>query len=181
MPFQPYHSVECYGCISDYMTNIRISKQLEQYFISHSETIAVAESVTSGLLQSALSDIPQAEQFYQGGITVYNLGQKYKHLDVEPIHAAQFNSVSPRVAEQMAINVCKLFNADWGIGVTGYASPVPDANNKLFCYYAIYYKNHVSATGEIKSKIALPQKVREYYSAEIINVLLKLTKHGQNG
>lgn len=51
------------------------------------ETIAVAESVTSGLLQLTLAQAEKAAEFFQGGICVYNLGQKCRHLAVEPIHA----------------------------------------------------------------------------------------------
>ena len=51
------------------------------------ETLAIAESVTAGVLQFALASITDASQFFQGGITAYNLGQKCRHLLVEPIHA----------------------------------------------------------------------------------------------
>src|SRR3954469_8414198 len=86
------------------------------------QTIAISESVTSGLLQFAFSNIKDAEKFYQGGITAYNIGQKYKHLNVETIHAIGVNCVSQKIADEMALNVISLFNSDWGIGITGYAS-----------------------------------------------------------
>ena len=51
------------------------------------ETIAVAESLTAGLLQFALAAAEGASGYFQGGITVYNLGQKSRHLHIDPIDA----------------------------------------------------------------------------------------------
>src|SRR6478736_19122 len=98
-------------------------KKIGKKLIESKQTIAVGESVTSGLLQFAFSSIPDASKFYQGGITAYNIGQKYAHLKVEPIHALSVNCVSQSVATEMAINASKLFRSHWGIGVTGYATP----------------------------------------------------------
>jgi len=36
------------------------------------------------------------------------------------------NSVSSRVAEQMASGACRLFGSDVGVATTGYAEPYPD-------------------------------------------------------
>lgn len=40
------------------------------------ETIAVAESVTNGLLQAAFSHAMEASAFYHGGITAYHRGKR---------------------------------------------------------------------------------------------------------
>ncbi len=46
------------------------------------ETISIAESVTSGCLQLAFSQMPNASLFYNGGITAYTLPEKVKLLKV---------------------------------------------------------------------------------------------------
>lgn len=53
-----------------------ISKLLQK----RNQTIAIAESCTSGLLQNAFSQAENATFVFQGGMTLYNLGQKTKHL-----------------------------------------------------------------------------------------------------
>ena len=73
------------------------------------QSIAVAESVTAGHLQVALASAENASKFFQGGMTTYNLGQKVKHLSIEPIHAQSCNCVSAQVAEQMALQIATLF------------------------------------------------------------------------
>src|SRR5687768_1146535 len=114
------------------------------------ETIAVAESVTSGALQLALSSITDASLFFRGGITAFNLGQKYKHLFVEPLHAESVNCVSQKVATEMALGISQQFSSDWGIGITGYASPVPESDNKVFAFFSIVYKRKIKGFGKIR-------------------------------
>src|SRR5689334_9261316 len=106
--------------------------KIREQLMTKKQTVAVAESVTSGLLQLAFSSMIDASEFYQGGITAYNLAQKTRHLLVEPIHANSVNCVSQRVADEMATQVAKLFLSDWGIAVTGYATPVPESDGKVF-------------------------------------------------
>lgn len=80
-----------------------IIQSIGNILIERQQSIAVAESVTSGHMQAALSTAPDAAKFYQGGITAYNLGQKSRHLHVEPIHATASNCVSDQVAHEMAM------------------------------------------------------------------------------
>jgi nicotinamide-nucleotide amidase len=56
-------------------------------------------------------------------VTAYSLDQKVRHLGVDRAEAAAVNSVSARVAEQMARGACVLFGADVGVATTGYAEP----------------------------------------------------------
>jgi len=113
-------------------------QRLKDLLVGRKETIAVAESVTAGQLQAALSLAENARQFFQGGITVYNVGQKCRQLRVEPVHAGEVNGVSAQVAEQMALHVAELFCSHLGIGITGYAAPVPEKNITVpFAFFAI--------------------------------------------
>ena len=112
--------------------------------IENHQSIAAAESVTAGLIQAALASADDASLFFQGGITAYNVGQKCRHLLVEPLHALECDSVSERVAQDMSIHVGKLFTSDYGIGITGYAAKVPEKNiNELHAYYAISLKGKI--------------------------------------
>jgi len=145
----------------------RIGKRL----LNKKQTIAVAESVTAGILQYAFSSITGAAQFFQGGVTAYNIAQKFRHLKVEPIHALSVNCVSPQVAEEMALHVCELFAGNWGIGVTGYASPVPESGNKLFAYYAIARNNKIISKGKLSHAEAAPSDIQFYYANAILKKL----------
>lgn len=115
-----------------------ILEEIKSLLIANKQTVAVAESVTSGHLQAAFSNATDAACFFQGGITAYNLGQKCRQLDVEPIQALECNCVSENISEQMAREVSRLFLSDYGIAVTGYATPVPEKGiDELFAYLCI--------------------------------------------
>ena len=148
----------------------RIGKKL----LKKKQTIAIAESVTSGLLQFAFSNIKDASCFYQGGLTAFNIGQKFKHLQVDPVHALAVNCVSQKVAEEMAIQVCILFKSDWGVAVTGYASAVPTSGNKVFAYYAISYKSKIRSKGKLSCKKTDPSEVQRDYVNRIVKKIMAL-------
>lgn len=153
-----------------------IIQSIGNILIERQQTVAVAESVTSGHIQSALSTAADATRFYQGGITTYNLGQKCRHLHVEPIHASICNCVSERVAHEMALGVCKLFISDWGISITGYASKVPESNNELFAYYAIVYADMVMMSGKIEPPDGEPAEIQSLYAKLLLGQLENVLK-----
>lgn len=143
---------------------------IREQMVKKKQTIAVAESVTSGHLQVALGSATNASTFFQGGLTAYNLGQKTKHLHIEPIHALDCNCVSATVAEQMALQVSTMFMSDWAIGITGYAAPMPEYSvDKLFAYYAIAHKGEILSSKKIAAEKGDPMKVQFFY----VNYVLK--------
>jgi PncC family amidohydrolase len=144
---------------------------IRNYLLEHQETIAVAESVTSGFIQAAFSTAEEASQFYQGGITAYNVGQKFRHLRVEPVEALACNCVSEKIAQEMALHVCDLFHSQWGMGITGYAAPVPESDNKLYAYYAIAHKNRIISTRKVTAKKGDSVKVQLFYVNETLSDL----------
>lgn len=146
-------------------------KLVRERLLTTKQTIAVAEA---GSLQVLISSIKDAERFFQGGSTMYNIGQKYKHLGVEPIHAKSCNCISQKVAEEMASHVCMLFNSDWGVAITGYATPVRESGNKLYCYYAICHETYILSSGYIAIRKMLPQKAQKSYTNSVIKKLATL-------
>ena len=144
--------------------------------LKQKQTIAVAESVTSGFFQAALSSGQDASKFFQGGITAYNLGQKCRHLNIEPIHASSCNCVSEKMAQDMALSVSKMFISNWGIATTGYASTVPESDNKLFAYFAIAFKQKVILSGRIDTEDKNPQEAQVYFVDCVLKELVTLTE-----
>jgi nicotinamide-nucleotide amidase len=148
---------------------------IKDYLLMNHFTLAVAESVTSGHLQAAFSSAENAGLFFQGGITAYNCGQKVKHLNIEPIHAESRNCVSDRVAHEMAANVCDLFRSNIGIGITGYAAPVPELNVEgLFAYFTIIKNKDIIASEMITSMEKDPVKVQIDYANQVIKKFSEL-------
>lgn len=81
-------------------------------------TLAVAESVTGGLVGGRLTDIPGASEVFVGGVVSYATSVKQQLLGVSdgPV-------VSESAARQMAAGVRELLGADVGLALTGVAGP----------------------------------------------------------
>jgi PncC family amidohydrolase len=145
---------------------------IKDILVSKQETIAAAESVTAGNLQAALSVAMDASKYFHGGITTYNLGQKARHLNVEPILAQKVNSVEPRIADTMAIEVSKMFLSNYGVGVTGYAAIVPECEEDgLFAYFSLAHEKKVVLAKRLTSPEKHPYEVQIDYTRQIIELI----------
>jgi nicotinamide-nucleotide amidase len=87
------------------------------------ETVAVAESLTGGLVAAALTDVAGASVVVRGGVVAYATDLKSRMLGVEEVLLAQVGAVDAGVAEQMAAGVRSLMGATYGLATTGVAGP----------------------------------------------------------
>ena len=81
-------------------------------------TLAVAESVTGGMVATRLTAIPGASDVLRGALVAYNSAVKFEQLDVP-----QGPVVSEAAAVAMARGVQKRFGVDIGLATTGVAGP----------------------------------------------------------
>ena len=120
-------------------------------------TLSVAESLTSGRLQAMVGSISGASGFFLGGITAYSTDEKVRHLGIDRAEAEAVNSVSARVAEQMACGACRLFGSDLGVATTGYAEPDPEWNvNEPFAWWAVAHRQRTGRYGVRSGRIDCP-------------------------
>ncbi len=89
------------------------------------QTVAVAESLTGGMICSSLIEIPGASAAVRGGVVAYATELKHRLLDVDGDLLARNGPVDPDVAAQMALGVRERLGADWGLSTTGVAGPDP--------------------------------------------------------
>ena len=146
-----------------------IINAVKDILVNNAETIAVAESVTAGHLQAAFSAGMEASKYFQGGITTYNIGQKARHLHVDPILCNKVNCVAEKIANTMAIEVSRMFLSDYGIGITGYASIVPECEEEgIFAFFSLSYKNQIVLTDRLTSPADQPYEVQVDYTKQVI-------------
>jgi len=88
-------------------------------------TLAVAESLTGGLLAASIVAVPGASAVFRGGAVAYATDAKAAVLGVEEAWLAARGPVDPRVATMMADGARKLFGADLALATTGVAGPGP--------------------------------------------------------
>jgi nicotinamide-nucleotide amidase len=88
-------------------------------------TLAVAESLTGGLVAARLVNVPGASTWFRGGVVAYAGDVKRSLLDVPPGPV-----VSDAAVRAMATGVRSALGADVGLAVTGVAGPEPQDDQK---------------------------------------------------
>lgn len=89
------------------------------------ETLAVAESVTGGLLAAAVVAVPGASAVFRGGLVVYATDLKASLAGVPAEVLAARGPVDREVAQALAEGARDRCRADWGLATTGVAGPEP--------------------------------------------------------
>jgi nicotinamide-nucleotide amidase len=89
--------------------------------------VVTAESCTSGLLASALSEAPGAAELLHGGFVTYTKANKIAALGVpRDLLSGPRGAVCPAVAAAMAEGALQRSPAEVAIAITGVAGPSPD-------------------------------------------------------
>ncbi|MGW0083705.1 CinA family protein [Streptomyces sp. NPDC003393] len=117
------------------------------------ETIAVAESLTGGLVAAEITSVPGASKVFRGSVTAYATRLKHELLGVDATLLAERGAVDPQVAAQMAAGVRKALGADWGIATTGVAGPDPQDGQPVGTVFVA-----VDGPGETENGTALGEK-----------------------
>jgi len=100
-----------------------VAADLVSRLTARGQTVAVAESLTGGLVAAALTDVAGASAVVRGGVLAYATDLKAQILGVDQGLLARVGAVDPDVAEQMATGVRSLMGATYGLATTGVAGP----------------------------------------------------------
>jgi nicotinamide-nucleotide amidase len=84
-------------------------------------TIAVAESLTGGMIAQALAASEASSTWFRGSLVAYSSEVKHDLLEVPPGPV-----VSPAAASAMVRSVRRLLGADLAVAVTGAGGPEPE-------------------------------------------------------
>ena len=128
-------------------------------------TLALAESLTGGLIGSRLTAVPGASDVFRGGLVSYASDVKFNLLEVPegPV-------VSEEAVIAMARGAAKLLGADCAIAVTGVAGPDPlDGEDPGTVWMATLVAGEVEAT-----RVKFPfdrERTRQFTTVSILNNL----------
>ena len=128
-------------------------------------SLAVAESVTGGLVGARLTAVPGASDVFRGAVVSYASEVKFDLLDV-PVGPV----VSIEAAKAMALGVRKRLGADVGVAATGVAGPAEQEGHPPgTVFLGLAYADHVEAL-----RVRLPgdrRRIREYAVISVLNLL----------
>ena len=87
------------------------------------QTVAVAESLTAGLVGAAITEVPGSSAVFRGGLQVYATDLKATLAGVAPTVLDEHGAVSAATAEGLAAGVRERLGATYGLALTGVAGP----------------------------------------------------------
>jgi nicotinamide-nucleotide amidase len=96
----------------------RLARMIAELLHSRHRDIAVAESLTGGMVTSALAAAPHSSTWFRGGVVAYASDVKHDLLGVPPGPV-----VNAPAATAMAEGVRRLLKADVAVALTGAAGP----------------------------------------------------------
>lgn len=101
------------------MLEVEVGRLLAQ----RGETLAVAESLTGGLVASRVTDVPGASSYLLEAVVAYSNATKARLLGVREATLEAHGAVSEQVAREMAEGGRERAGATWGLSTTGIAGP----------------------------------------------------------
>jgi nicotinamide-nucleotide amidase len=129
-------------------------------------TLAVAESLTGGLVASRLVNVPGASGWFRGGIVSYATDLKHDLLGVPegPV-------VTSEAAAAMAEGVRRRLGADIGLGVTGVAGPDEQEGQRPG---TVFMAVAMGVDEPVVARIGLPgdrDRVRQFACISLLDLL----------
>ena len=157
--------------------NDKLEQVIADLLIKNNLTVSTAESCTSGLLASRLTDVPGSSQYFKGGSVCYSNELKINDIGIDNDLIERYGAVSEEVAKSLAKNIAQKNNTDLGIGITGIAGPDGGTEKKPvgLVFVGIFYKNNLY----IKKYNLTPDRItnRELTVTLCLNEIRKILKN----
>lgn len=112
-----------------------VAGQVVELLAERGRTVAVAESLTGGLVSAEITAVPGASRAFRGSVTCYATALKRDVLGVAETLLEERGAVDSEVARQMARGVRSFLGADWGVATTGVAGPEPQDGQPVGTVY----------------------------------------------
>ena len=120
--------------------------------VERGETVAVAESLTGGLLAATLVDVAGASAAFRGGLVVYATDLKQTLAGVPGELLAGRGPIDPDVAIALAEGTRGRCGTDWGLATTGVAGPEPQDGKPV----GLVFVAVAGPTGSSARRLQLP-------------------------
>lgn len=141
------------------------------------ETLALAESMTGGLLAARLTAIAGASEVFLGGATVYSPRAKTDLLGLPRDLLTREGTVSEATSRALAEDVRARLGATWGLGLTGNAGPGTEGTATLGAVFIAL----AGPAGTIVKALTLPGDRADVQLRAVASALDLLRRALRNG
>ena len=135
--------------------------------------LAVAESITGGLVGARLAGIPVASEVFAGSVVAYSNDASSKWFEMPP-----GPMVSREAVMVMANGVRQVLNTEVGLAVTGIASPFESSDIPVgTVFFGLAIGDHIDSVSA-----AMPgdrNRIREYSVINLLNYLRRTLLFGE--
>ncbi len=123
-------------------SDVSLAEVVVELLTSLHKTVAIAESITGGLIASMIVDVAGASRVLCESAVTYTLSAKHRRLGINPHMIDAFGVVSNQVATAMVDNIKQQSSSDYALSTTGYAGPTPcDGLPVGLCYVGVASHN----------------------------------------
>jgi nicotinamide-nucleotide amidase len=168
---------ECLGDLVFGEDDVELEDVVVQLLRERKKTLAVAEWGTAGMVVHRLQSVTDAKGTIRGGIVVADNDALRDAIGVSPEKIGSFSSVSPEMADAMAVAVRERFHADYGLAISPFPEFDTAAAEPKHAYCAL-----ASVDGVRHKKIPFaghPATLRIFCAKTALNMArLELMHHG---
>ena len=91
--------------------------------LNKNKTVALAESCSGGYISHLVTSVPGCSAYFNGAVIPYHNQFKVSQLDVREETLTMRGAVSEETVKEMARNVRRKYNSDFGLATSGIAGP----------------------------------------------------------
>ena len=139
-------------------------------------TVATAESCTGGLVSAKITSVSGSSEVISFSMVTYSNEAKIQKLGVKRETIDAFGAVSEQTAREMAENIRKIADADFGISVTGVAGPSMSEGKAVGTVFVGLATEKETRVEKLKAAPLTRDEVRENATKKALEMLFETAK-----
>jgi PncC family amidohydrolase len=158
-----------------------LAERIAARLIGRSETIAVAESSTGGLIAAALLAVPGSSAFFVGGAVVYTKSARVALLGIGDTEMVGLRPSTEAYSSLIAGRIRERLGATWGIGETGAAGPTGNRCGDAAGHTCIAVAGPVARAITLETGSADRRANMDAFAKRALELIAELTAAGAPG
>jgi len=154
-------------------TLIPIAQQIAVRLIARSETVAVSESSSGGLISAALLAVPGASAYYRGGGVIYTPSAFKGLMQLKREDIDGMRSSTEPYARFMAGTIRTKLRATWGLCETGASGPSGNGYGDAAGHTCVALIGETETSRTLETGLNDREANMRLFAKEALNLLLE--------